>query len=415
VAGNARREILTILQAFSMWNRTRPLRGVYHFRRESATRLLYAGAAVLFLLAWRVLLAEAQITLTAADLLSRAQQAEESALKQGGDTTLRRYFKLEERPLGGELTAQSVIEIMRGEGQAGSYKIFNTEGKLLAGDWRAGDGRRKIYRPAKAPGVLDEISAQPPGPLTSGNVWQLAPTAANFKSLLALSGQTVVRENAAAYTLDLRSADSNQARGIIRAQLSFRRADYLPVELRLRVEGPENILEFHFTELKEKPAQLGLPPNVAEFELALLTPPPTPTPAPAVALATPTPTPTPPPTPMPTPVRTPTSPPTSVSPPPSNRPVAVGQLIEKAVSRRVPNYPREARRANIGGTVTVTIEVDERGVPVKVVNLEGPLQLRSAASLAALQWRFTPTFYGGRPVRVIGFLVFRFDPSEQSN
>lgn len=64
-----------------------------------------------------------------------------------------------------------------------------------------------------------------------------------------------------------------------------------------------------------------------------------------------------------------------------------------------PPYPASARLAKIQGTVVVQLIVDEDGVPIEAVAVEGPPQLRATATEYALQWRFYPAVLDGFPVK----------------
>jgi TonB family protein len=93
---------------------------------------------------------------------------------------------------------------------------------------------------------------------------------------------------------------------------------------------------------------------------------------------------------------------------PSERPVEVGSLIEKATQRVNPSYPQTAKTARITGIVKVYLEIDENGAVASVQRSDGPQLLKQAATDAARRWKFRPTVVGGQPVRVQGFINFNF-------
>jgi len=96
-------------------------------------------------------------------------------------------------------------------------------------------------------------------------------------------------------------------------------------------------------------------------------------------------TPTPPPEP---PVIAPPAPP----PPPAPPKVAV-RRITTAVTKVEPDYPREARRKGIEGTVLAHLSIDERGnvTDVKIVQAT-PSRIFDREAIAALmQWKFQPS------------------------
>jgi len=90
------------------------------------------------------------------------------------------------------------------------------------------------------------------------------------------------------------------------------------------------------------------------------------------------------------------------------KPVDIGSLIEKATQRISPSYPQTAKSAHITGTVTVYLEIDEKGAVKAVHRTNGPQLLRQAAEDAVRRWKFRPTVVDGQPVSVLGFINFNF-------
>jgi protein TonB len=81
-----------------------------------------------------------------------------------------------------------------------------------------------------------------------------------------------------------------------------------------------------------------------------------------------------------------------------------GNLIEAPQ----PEYPVEARRDNVSGTVTVEIKIDEDGNVTSAKAASGPEALRAAAVKAAYQARFKPAMVKGKPVKVSAALTYNF-------
>jgi protein TonB len=91
------------------------------------------------------------------------------------------------------------------------------------------------------------------------------------------------------------------------------------------------------------------------------------------------------------------------------RPLMLSQLISsKIVNKPVPPYPQIARVSRIEGVVTVEILVDEQGRVISAMATSGPMMLREAARLAALQARFTPTQLNQQPVKIAGAISYNF-------
>ncbi|MBM52689.1 MAG: hypothetical protein CL485_06840 [Acidobacteria bacterium] len=67
-----------------------------------------------------------------------------------------------------------------------------------------------------------------------------------------------------------------------------------------------------------------------------------------------------------------------------------------------PEYPELARRARVEGFVVLQAIIDKQGNVSDLEVLRGlGLGLDTAAQDAVAQWKYTPTFYNGRPVDVI--------------
>jgi len=87
--------------------------------------------------------------------------------------------------------------------------------------------------------------------------------------------------------------------------------------------------------------------------------------------------------------------------------ISTGSLSGRESKRVTPVYPSMARTHNVTGTVRVFAIVDENG-KLWITNSEGPILLRQAAEEAARGWVFPPSTFGGKPVRLAGYLDFDF-------
>ncbi|CAN5136891.1 hypothetical protein BH20ACI1_BH20ACI1_12660 [soil metagenome] len=75
-----------------------------------------------------------------------------------------------------------------------------------------------------------------------------------------------------------------------------------------------------------------------------------------------------------------------------------------------PEYPPEAKTAQIGGTVTVSISIDETGKISGIKKVEGNKILQNAVMNAVQKVRFTPTLCDGIAMPVNGLLNYNFVP-----
>ncbi|MEP7038060.1 MAG: TonB family protein [Acidobacteriota bacterium] len=75
-----------------------------------------------------------------------------------------------------------------------------------------------------------------------------------------------------------------------------------------------------------------------------------------------------------------------------------------------PEYPPEAKTAQIGGTVTVSVSIDETGKVSGIKKVEGTRVLQNAVINAVQKVKFTPTVCDGVPKPVSGLLTYNFIP-----
>ena len=73
-----------------------------------------------------------------------------------------------------------------------------------------------------------------------------------------------------------------------------------------------------------------------------------------------------------------------------------------------PRYPVEARAGHISGVVKVQVLIDESGKVVRACAVEGPGVLMRVSEISAYHAQFTPTLIEKRPVKVTGFITYRF-------
>ncbi len=79
------------------------------------------------------------------------------------------------------------------------------------------------------------------------------------------------------------------------------------------------------------------------------------------------------------------------------------QFLEKAETKVVPAQTSETK-----GTVLVAFWTSERGTVVSTRALDGPNDLRKAATEAIYKWKFKPTSLGGQPVQMGSAVLIDF-------
>lgn len=84
------------------------------------------------------------------------------------------------------------------------------------------------------------------------------------------------------------------------------------------------------------------------------------------------------------------------------------QELPEPTRRVPPEYPEQARRRGIEGTVLIQALVDEAGVVVDTRIAESIPALDEAALAAARQWVFKPALTNNKPVAVWVAIPVRF-------
>ena len=100
-----------------------------------------------------------------------------------------------------------------------------------------------------------------------------------------------------------------------------------------------------------------------------------------------------------------------VKPTPQKLPkvLTVSRILNgSAISKPAPPYPQIAKTARVSGVVAVQILIDEQGRVVSAQPTSGHPLLRQAATQAAYQARFSPTYLGEQPVKVSGVITYNF-------
>jgi tetratricopeptide (TPR) repeat protein len=99
------------------------------------------------------------------------------------------------------------------------------------------------------------------------------------------------------------------------------------------------------------------------------------------------------------------------SPEPSRRDPVTGTVVQgQRIDIPQPNYPVQARRNKISGSVSVVALIDETGKPLTACAESGDEVLAIVAEEIAFRARFTPTTLGDIPVRVNAQIVYKFVP-----
>ncbi|HKY41515.1 MAG TPA: sigma-70 family RNA polymerase sigma factor [Pyrinomonadaceae bacterium] len=243
-------------------------------RRPFWTRPGFVSAIVSLVLIGVLLFLRVNITptVTAANLLSRATALE--SVPVASDLAIRRVFELEQRRHpGGEVVNRSRIEIWRnGESGVSARRVYDGNGKLIAGEWRdsqaSGKTLRRIYR-RNQPQQIEALAATAQQAVRNEEFWQLEPSARDYSDLIGRADAARVREEAGNYVLEY--SNSNAGNGLLQATLTLRKPDLHPIAQTLIMNEGREAFEYRFAELSfEQPRLHTLDPATFEPDAELV-------------------------------------------------------------------------------------------------------------------------------------------------
>ncbi|QQS40905.1 MAG: energy transducer TonB [Acidobacteriota bacterium] len=90
--------------------------------------------------------------------------------------------------------------------------------------------------------------------------------------------------------------------------------------------------------------------------------------------------------------------------------ISAGIVNGRAKELVVPEWPPAAKSTNDHGLVRVEVVIDQDGKVEDAKALEGPVLLRRTSVAAAKESTFYPILLQGKPVRVLGLIIYRYIP-----
>jgi RNA polymerase sigma factor (sigma-70 family) len=207
-------------------------------------------------------------TVTATDLLQRANVAEKVTNEQT-DQVRHRFINLEERRSAeGAIVAQHKIEIWenRGGGVA-AQRLYDQSNKLIGGTWQRADGARVVYHHGSKPQSQPAVSTPDDLLLNLEDIWQLQPSAQSFAVLIEQPVFAEVEERSATYVLHYEKGRTIGASQLLKATLTLSKSDLHPIEQTLLVLRGGVVREFRFVEASFELVPLkDVTPKVFEIE-----------------------------------------------------------------------------------------------------------------------------------------------------
>ncbi len=207
-------------------------------------------------------------TVTATDLLQRADVAEKTTNEQV-DHAKHRFINLEERRSAeGAIVAQHKIEIWenRGSGVA-AQRLYDQSSKLIGGTWQKADGTRVVYHHGSRPQSQPATGSPDDLLLNLEDIWQLQPSAQSFAALIEQPVFAAVEESSATYVLRYEKGRTIGASQLLKATLTLSKSDLHPIEQTLLVLRGGVLREFRFVEASFELVPLkDVAPKVFEIE-----------------------------------------------------------------------------------------------------------------------------------------------------
>jgi RNA polymerase sigma factor (sigma-70 family) len=206
-------------------------------------------ATVALILIAALLLVRFNVTaVNAKELLARAGTAEKALLAQP-DIAIHRTINFEARRLNS--TVKQRIEIWNRNGVT-VRRLYDENGKLIAGEWSNNDGASTIYRPGTDPQQRTSPEIAGAAILESGELWRLDSSVKIFNTVVVNVDALTVTEDNQSYLLGYRNDGVEE--GVTRATLRIDKTTHRSIEQTLTVlkEGISSEYRFAETALEEK-------------------------------------------------------------------------------------------------------------------------------------------------------------------
>jgi RNA polymerase sigma factor (sigma-70 family) len=239
----------------------------FWLRPATITAVFAVFLVIVFAMLWR---SNPAVPVTAADLLQRATQAEEMAMSRP-DTVIHRTFQLEERrdSIEGEVLAVQRVELWQSAAKGiTARRLYDSGGRLLAGEWTRSDNVSTFYNHAVRPRIQNR---NPQSAIAKLDIWQISPSAKDFAAIVGDASNLHLEERANQYVLTFANATSSIGARLVDASLTIGRDDLHPVEeiLTLQDKAELRVYRISETSLERRPLS-AVAPAVFEPEPELL-------------------------------------------------------------------------------------------------------------------------------------------------
>jgi len=194
--------------------------------------------------------------------------AAEQQVATATDLVVHKTVALEERDQNGTVLATRKVETYKsGEQQLTVRRLFDENGKLIAGEWKRGDGSRTLYSAKDKPKV-GQAGAQVL-PTSIEDAWLIEASAVNFQTLTTEQNTTIIEDNPNYYTVEYQPESANGR--LAKAQIKITKEGMRVIEQMLLVQNGEQRREYRYTEASYQTlSPRSVQPSVFEPERELL-------------------------------------------------------------------------------------------------------------------------------------------------
>lgn len=210
--------------------------------------------------------------ITVADLLQKATTAEQQATA-ATDIIIHKTIDLEERDAAGNTIARRKVETYTsGEQKLTVRRMFDEQGRLIAGEWKRSDGSRTLYQNNARP-KIGRVEQAATVPSSLDEAWLIDASAESFQRLVAQNQGQISEDASGYYTIAYQApttANTNTAR-VTNAQIKFSKDDLRAIEQILTVQQGNQQREYRYVEASyQKLSPQSVRPSVFEPERELL-------------------------------------------------------------------------------------------------------------------------------------------------
>jgi len=188
---------------------------------------------------------EAAPTPTAASLVARSVQNEESQIAGGG--AIHATFSLETRSPDGQLLDSQMVDSWKSlKPRRSALRLLDGEGKTVAGRWRDPSGKTTTF--AKGRGLRSDDMASATI-FDRDNSWAMVPGKETFSELEAGSDEPIVRSVDGGYEVHYRRSKNEGAAEVLEASLVLDRSTLQPIAETMTVGSDRGVREYRFKRL----------------------------------------------------------------------------------------------------------------------------------------------------------------------